>query len=169
MPKRPRQATDKDGTGEYARPNSMARPGELQKQGRRIEVQYEEKMQVNYEGATPSKTQKQAHSRKRAMEEVVSPSDMEEISPSDKRQKMAKEEVLIEFKSVDKTIDTVKRLSGILEIFCKKHKVTPGDIKENARQLAKAARTLVRTKGLRKKAELERRGSLKEQNATMLE
>lgn len=52
---------------------------------------------------------------------------------------------------------------------CKKHKITPCDIKENARQLARAARTLVRTEGLRKKAALERQEKLKEQNAITLE
>lgn len=103
------------------------------------------------------------------MEEVVSPNNMVCINPSDKRRKETKEEVLTEFKSVAEAIDSVKKLTGILEILCKKHKVTPCDIKENARQLASATRTLIRTEGLREKAELERRSRLKEQDATMSE
>lgn len=58
---------------------------------------------------------------------------------------------MIESKSEDEAIDIVKKLSGILEILCRKHKRTPSDIKENARQLARATRTLIRTEGLRKK------------------
>ncbi|XP_022710750.1 DNA ligase 1-like, partial [Varroa jacobsoni] len=96
------------------------------------------------------------------MEEIFSMNNTEDISPTDKRRKENKEEVRTESKSVDEAIDTVKKLTGILEILCKKHKVTPNDIKENARQLARAVRTLKRTEGLRKKAELERRNSLEE-------
>lgn len=66
----------------------MTHPGEAQKQERRIKKQDEEemlKMHVNREGATPLETQEQAHSRKRTMEEVISPNNMEEINRSDKR------------------------------------------------------------------------------------
>lgn len=52
---------------------------------------------------------------------------------------------------------------------CKKHKVTPCGIKEKARQLARAARTLGRTEGLRKKAELKQREKLRKQNVMALE
>lgn len=77
---------------------------------------------------------------------------------------IGQEKVLLDSKSVYEAIEAVTKLSGALETLCKKHKVAPCGIKEKARQLARAARTLGRTEGLRKKAELKQREKLREQN-----
>lgn len=93
------------------------------------------------------------------MEKVVSSNNMEEINPSDKGRKEAKEEILLELRSIYETIEAVTKLVGLLETLCR----------ENVRQLTKAARTLVRIEKLRNKAELERQEKLREQNAMALE
>lgn len=82
---------NKTETGDYrkqAGPISVAHPGELQKQVRRIKIQDEEEMltkRVDREEAIPFKAQEHAHSRKIMMEEVVSPNNMGEINPLDKK------------------------------------------------------------------------------------
>lgn len=141
----------------------MGYPGEPRKQLWKIEVQNEEKtLEMNVERrGNPDKSERFAYSKERTMEEVVSPNNMGEINSSDKRRKETKEKALLESKSVDETIEAVTKFSGLFDTLCKKHKVTPCDIKANVRHLVRAAKTLVRTDGLRKKADSSAEKGLK--------
>lgn len=54
-------------------------------------------------------------------------------------------------------METALKPATMLDALCKKHNITSCDIKNDVKQLFKAVKALIRTEGLRIKAELERR------------
>lgn len=89
--------------------------------------------------------------------QVVSLNNLGAINPSDKRKKETNEEVVLESKSLD---EFMVRCQNILHrlISCVKD-TRLSDIQDNVKELVKVVKALIRTEGLNKNAELERRES----------
>lgn len=116
-------------------------------------------------GASPQRPM-DSSSRKRMIDEIISPTNTTEINASERRRKETKRELMKDSQEYDEAMVGLTKLVGALDKLCSKHVNTQCEIKLTVKKLVNATQYLATTEGLRKKAELERREKLKDRLET---